>query len=297
MTDTPQPAPTVEAGAPRRIAEGIFVIEDRRVPLVPNIGIVLGSDKALVIDTGMGRANGEKVLAAARALAGSRQLILTLTHFHPEHGYGADAFEGKAEILYNRAQADELADKGEAYLDMFKGMGPSIAEALSGTRLVAADRLYDGSEHVLDLGGRKVLLKTWGKAHTRGDQVVWLPEERILFTGDLAEERTFPIFPWFPPNDIDIDGANWVKALDACLTLQPATVVPGHGDIGGDEILTGVRDYIVDVAARVKAARSDKSSDDEIVAALAPQIRAQHPDWHFPEWIDFAIRYQLAQPA
>ncbi len=156
MTDTPQnpPAPTVGAGAPRRIAEGVFVIEDHRVPLVPNIGIVVGSDKALVIDTGMGPANGEKVLAAARALAGSRQLMLTLTHFHPEHGYGADAFKGNAEILYNRAQADELADKGEAYLGMFKGMGPSIAEALSGTRLVAADRLYDGSEHVLDLGGR-----------------------------------------------------------------------------------------------------------------------------------------------
>ncbi len=299
MSDTnPQnpPAPTIEAGTPRQIADGIFLIEDRRVPLVPNIGIVLGNDKALVIDTGMGRANGERVLAAAKALAGSRQLILTLTHFHPEHGYGADAFKGTAEILYNKAQADELADKGEAYLAMFKGMGPSVAEALAGTNLVAADRLYDGSEHVLDLGGRKVLLKTWGKAHTRGDQIVYLPAEKVLFTGDLAEERTFPIFPWFPPNDTDIDGGNWVKALDDCLGLQPRTVVPGHGDIGGTEILMGVRDYIIDVAARVKAARSGKGTEDEIVATLAPQIKAQHPDWHFPEWIDFAIRYQLAQP-
>ncbi|MFE0019283.1 MBL fold metallo-hydrolase [Mesorhizobium sp. NPDC059054] len=298
MSDnTPNPpAPTVEANAPRRIADGVFVIEDRRVPLVPNIGIVLGNEKALVIDTGMGRRNGERVLAAARALAGSRPLILTLTHFHPEHGYGADAFKGNAEIVYNRAQADELADKGEAYLGMFKGMGPSIAEALAGTELVAADRLYADAEHLLDLGGRKVLLKSWGKAHTRGDQIVYLPDERVLFTGDLAEEKTFPIFPWFPPNDMDIDAGNWVKALDDCLALQPSTVVPGHGDIGGAAILTGVRDYIVDVAAKVAAARGE-GSDEQIVAALAPRIRAQHPDWHFPEWIDFAIRYQLAQQA
>jgi len=297
MSDNPQnpPAPTVEAGATRQIADGVFVVEDRRIPLVPNIGIVVGNDKALVIDTGMGRENGERVLAAARALAGSRQLILTLTHFHPEHGYGADAFEGNAEILYNRAQAEELASKGEAYLEMFKGMGPAIADALSGTRLVAADRLYEGKEHLLDLGGRKVLLKTWGKAHTRGDQIVYLPEDGILFTGDLAEESTFPIFPWFPPHDVDIDGDNWVRALNDCIALQPRTVVPGHGDIGGLDILTGVRNYIVDVAAKVKAARNGRS-EDEIVATLAPQIRSEHPDWHFPEWIDFAIRYRLAQP-
>lgn len=289
------PAPTVDAGTPREIANGVFVIEDHRVPLVPNIGVILGNDRALVVDTGMGRGNGERVLAAARSLAGARELVLTLTHFHPEHGYGADAFKGKAEIVYNKSQADELADKGSAYLDMFKGMGPSIADALADTALVAADWLYDDAEHVLDLGGRKVLLKTWGKAHTRGDQIVYLPEEQILFTGDLAEEKTFPIFPWFPPNDMDINANNWVSALNDCLALKLETVVPGHGDIGGAEILTGVRDYIIDVAARVKAAAGSKRTDEELVAELAPQIRSQHPDWHFPEWIDFAIRYQLAQ--
>lgn len=289
------PAPTVDAASPREIANGVFVIEDHRVPLVPNIGIILGDDRALVVDTGMGRKNGERVLAAARALAGSRELLLTLTHFHPEHGYGADAFKGNAEIVYNKAQADELADKGEAYLAMFKGMGPSIADALADTTLVAADRVYADADHRLDLGGREVLLKTWGKAHTRGDQAVYLPGEQILFTGDLAEEKTFPIFPWFPPHDMDIDGDNWVSALDDCLAWKPKVVVPGHGDIGGPEILAGVRDYIVDVAARVKAAAGSRKTDEEIVAELAPRIGSRHPDWHFPEWIDFAIRYQLAQ--
>jgi glyoxylase-like metal-dependent hydrolase (beta-lactamase superfamily II) len=296
MTDTP-PAPTVDTTAIREIAKDVHVILDRRVPLVPNIGVVLGATKALVIDTGMGLANGRAVLEAARHLAGARELLLTITHFHPEHGYGAEAFKGVAKIIYNKAQADEFADKGQPYLDMFKTMGPAVAEALADTKLVSADELYEGGEHVIDLGGRSALLKTWGKAHTRGDQIVFLPDANILFTGDLAEEKTFPIFPWFPPNDMDIDGANWLHVLDECLALQPKIVVPGHGEIGDAAILTDVRDYIADVADRVKQSAATGKSDDEMIAELSPAIKAAHPDWHFPEWIDFAIRYFSAQQA
>jgi len=289
---TPLP-PMVDATALREIDSGVWMIADRRVPLVPNIGIVVGDHSVLVIDTGMGSANGARVLDVARKLADGRKLYLTITHFHPEHGYGAEPFKGVAEILYNAAQGEELAAKGEGYLGMFKGMGPDVAAALADTRLVAADTLYEGGEHTLDLGGKKVVLKTWGRAHTRADQIVFLPEQRILFTGDLAEEKTFPIFPWFPPEDVDIDAGNWVHALDECLAMQPALVVPGHGDVGGAEILSDVRDYILDVGNRVS--KAGDASADEMVADIGPQVRAAHPDWHFPEWIDFAIRYFAAQ--
>jgi glyoxylase-like metal-dependent hydrolase (beta-lactamase superfamily II) len=299
MTDAsanagPRP-PDVDPAGLREIASGVFVIPDRRVPLVPNIGIVLGSDAALVVDTGMGPANGQKVLDAARRVAGDRRLILTITHFHPEHGFGAQAFRGAARILYNRAQRDELQAKGAAYLGMFRSFGPGVAAALEGTELVMPDETYDGASHALDLGGRKIELRTWGLAHTRGDQVVWLPAERILFTGDLAEERIFPIFPWFPPDDADLDATRWAGILAELESWNPAIVVPGHGDVGGPEILAAVRGYIVDLDQRVTAARRTGKEADAIVAELAPKVRAEHPDWSSPEWIDFAIRYYAAQ--
>jgi glyoxylase-like metal-dependent hydrolase (beta-lactamase superfamily II) len=295
MSDTSSnaapPAPIVDPSAITEIAAGVFVIRDRRIPLVPNIGIILGARAVLVVDTGMGPANGEKVLDAAKRIAGSRPLILTLTHFHPEHGFGAQVFKGAAKIRYNRSQRDELEAKGEGYLGMFKTFGPHVAAALAGTRIVQPDEVYDGAATTIDLGGRSVELRTWGLAHTAGDQVVWLPEERILFTGDLAEERMFPIFPWFPPNDADIDGARWAQILTELLGWNPAIVVPGHGDVGGAEILTAVRDYIVDLGNRVAAERTAGKDADEVVAALAPKIRAEHRDWSAPEWIDFAIKY------
>jgi len=285
------PPPNVDPTAVKEVSKGVFVITDRRIPFVPNIGIILGEDAALVVDTGMGPANGAKVLDAARKIAGRRRLILTLTHFHPEHGYGAQVFKGIAEIRYNRAQRDELAAKGRTYLDMFKTFGPGLATALEGTEIVFPDEVYDGDSLTIDLGGQKVELRTWGKAHTGGDQIVWLPRERILFTGDLAEERMFPIFPWFPPNDTDIDAACWTKILSELESWKPAVVVPGHGDLGGPEILVAVRDYLLDVERRVFAERKSGKDADAIVASLAPKIRSEHADWSAPEWIDFAIRY------
>jgi glyoxylase-like metal-dependent hydrolase (beta-lactamase superfamily II) len=285
------PAPTVDPTALKEIAPGVYVITDRRVPLVPNIGIILGNDAVLVVDTGMGPANGQKVLDSAKKLAGGKPLILTLTHFHPEHGFGAQVFKGVARIHYNRAQRDELAAKGEGYLGMFKTFGPGVAEALEGTNLVEPDDVYEGASASIDLGGRTVELRTWGLAHTGGDQVVWLPKERILFAGDLAEERIFPIFPWFPPNDADIDGARWARVLGELIAWNPAIVVPGHGDIGGAEILKAVRDYMLDLGRRVAVERKAGKDADAIVASLGPKVRAEHPDWSAPEWIDFAIRY------
>jgi glyoxylase-like metal-dependent hydrolase (beta-lactamase superfamily II) len=291
----PPPPPNVDPEGIREIASGVFVIPDRRVPLVPNIGIVLGTDAALVVDTGMGPANGRKVLDAAKRVAGGRRLILTVTHFHPEHGFGAQAFKGAAHIFYNRAQRDELKAKGEAYLGMFNGFGPGVAAALEGTEIVMPDEVYDGASTTLDLGGRAVELRTWGLAHTRGDQVVWLPHERIVFTGDLAEERIFPIFPWFPPDDADLDAARWADILGEILGWRPAIVVPGHGDIGGPEILQAVRDYMLDLGKRVAAERKAGKEADAIVAELSPTVRAEHPDWDSPEWIDFAIRYYASR--
>jgi hypothetical protein len=108
------PAPHVDPTALKEIASGVYVITDRRVRLVPNIGIIFGSGSALVVDTGMGPVKGQKVLGCAKKLAGGRPLILTLTHFHPEHGFGAQVFKGSCRVTaisqLVRAGMDRLRD-------------------------------------------------------------------------------------------------------------------------------------------------------------------------------------------
>lgn len=296
MDDT-LPPPNVDPSALSEIAKGVFVIGDRRVPLVPNIGVVLGEDAALVVDTGMGPANGERVLKIAKDLAGSRPLKLTLTHFHPEHGFGAQAFKGVAKIIYNEAQRDELTRKGEAFLGMFRTFGPGVAAALEGTRIVEPDEVYSGPSAAIDLGGRSVELRAAGKSHTLGDQTVHVPDCGVVFMGDLAEEGMFPIFPWFPPDEVDIDAVNWARVLSMISTEAPRIVVPGHGSQGGAEILATVRDYIVGLGRRVKSRLDKQEQADAVVAALGPEVRSEHAGWSQPEWVDFAIRYFAATGA
>jgi glyoxylase-like metal-dependent hydrolase (beta-lactamase superfamily II) len=283
--------PRVNPGVVTKIRPGIWVIPDGGVPLVPNIGIVLGEHSALVVDCGMGPANGRAVLDAAKQLAGNRRLFLTLTHFHPEHGFGAQSFAADATILYSAAQRDELAAKGPAYLGMFRGFGPDVAGALEGTVLVPPHIAYEGAGCDIDLGGRRVQLRTWGMAHTAGDQVVALPSEGVIFMGDLAENGIFPIFPWFPPDDTNIDAVRWIEVLRACEAERPDIVVPGHGAVGGVEILAAVRTYLEALSMEVAAQRSKGATVDETLAKLGPAVIAAHQGWQAPEWVELAIRY------
>ncbi len=290
------PAPTVVEDGITEIADGVWVIPDRRVPLVPNIGVIVGGEAVLVVDTAMGPANGHRVLAAAKEKAGGKPLLLTITHFHPEHGFGAQVFRDEARIVYNGDQRQELQDKGAGYVELFKTFGPAVAEALEGVELVDPHDVYDG-ETTLDLGGRTVQLRTWGVAHTRSDQVVWLPEERILFTGDLVEERIFPIYPYFPPDDADVDGSLWIEVLRRLEELDPAIVVPGHGAVGDASMIAVAREFHEALRDETQRLAGEGLDVEHVVARLEPELHARHPDWEQPEWIGFGIRSFYARTA
>jgi glyoxylase-like metal-dependent hydrolase (beta-lactamase superfamily II) len=131
--------PIVEITQVRELARDLVVIPNRSVELVPNIGVIGGDHSVLVVETGMGPRNAEKVLAFATEYAKGRKLYLTTTHFHPEHAFGAQAFADEATYLVNGAQAADLAGKGPGYLEMFRGLGASIARQLEGVELVTPD--------------------------------------------------------------------------------------------------------------------------------------------------------------
>lgn len=281
MTESPL---LVQAGAAVEIAPGVHVIPDRRINLVPNVGFVAGDRALLVVDTGMGPANGDVVLAEARRLAGEREVLLTLTHFHPEHGFGAQSFTGTATIVYNASQARELEASGEEFVELFRTFGPEVAEMLEGVSLVPPDRTYEGTTE-LDLGGRTVELRELGGAHTAGDQVVLVPDAGVLFAGDLVENRFFPIV--FGDT---ADGPAWIETLDRLAALGAATVVPGHGEVGGPELIDAFRAYLVDVRESVRSRMQAGEDVESIAAGLGPEIRERYASWDNPEWIDFAIR-------
>jgi glyoxylase-like metal-dependent hydrolase (beta-lactamase superfamily II) len=286
MVEYTHPDPVVRVSEVEEIGRDILVIPNNNVQLVPNIGLIGGSEALLVVDTGMGPGNAQQVLELARECAGGRRLYLTTTHFHPEHAFGAQAFSGEATFLMNRAQADELATKGLGYLEMFRGLGAPVARELEGVELVTPDVIYDNS-HTLDLGDRVAHLRATGRAHSRGDQVVVVDD--VMFTGDLVETGQFAIFPWFPPHDTDVSGTRWIEVLSQLAATRPTTIVPGHGNIGGPELLDDVRHYLETLRDETWRRHDSQVPPDTIVEEVRAVMLDLHPDWAGQEWIESGV--------
>ncbi|EJL77543.1 Zn-dependent hydrolase, glyoxylase [Polaromonas sp. CF318] len=277
------------------VSPGVQVIEDRdQIVLVPNITLISGSDAVLVVDTGLGPDSARRVLQVARRLAGTRRLYLTTTHFHPEHGFGAQVFKGEATIIYNRAQRDELLKKGPAYLRLFSerlGVGAALKEV----RFVAPDIVYE-REAEIDLGGRTVRLNHYGRAHTLGDQVISVPEQGVFIFGDLLETKSFPIMPWFPEiQDTDVDPLNWREIFRTVERGHPQVVVPGHGRVGTAADLAAAARHLDTVHAEVARRCAAGQDLPTLQKELTPMLRAQHPDWDLPQWIPVSIQVYHAR--
>jgi len=275
--------PLVRSGVTRKVAENVYVIPDQRVNVIPNIAIIVGRDGVLVVDTGMGPRNAETVLGEVKKITSKPVAYLTITHFHPEHGMGAQAFPASTIVIYPTAQKIELLEKGTAMINQFSGVSTGIADLLKPVK-IRMPKITFSEEAEIDLGDFPVRLLHWGSSHTRGDEFVFLPKQSIVFGGDVVVNRFFPIMA-----DSDSSGTNWIEILDRLEKLHPAIVVPGHGEIGDVSLITALRDYLVFVRDRVQQMKSQGSSVADVENKLTPEVRAKYKDWDNPDWIKNAI--------
>src|SRR5579862_4870389 len=99
----PPPDPLVKENATVKVSDHVYVIPDFSVPLVPNVGIIVGQKATLVVDTGLGPRNGQAILREVAVVSRNTNLFVVSTHFHPEHALGEAAFPSGAMIVRARA--------------------------------------------------------------------------------------------------------------------------------------------------------------------------------------------------
>ena len=275
-------APIVAPNGITEIAGGVWVIPDAdHTLLVPNIGIIVGARATLVIDTGFGADNARAVMQEARRLSAGRPVYLTHTHCHPEHGFGANVVAGEVTIVYNEAQWNELQEKGPVLLRMFRNQIPALAPMLDGVEFVRPHIRYTGLL-ALDLGdGQTVEFREFGGAHSRGDQGILVRGSKsVLFTGDLIEERYFGIL-----GDSESHVLPWIDRLNRFEQLQPEIVVPGHGRMGGPELIANYRAYFELARRRVGELRgAGDLKEAEIIERVTAELLDLHPDWDNRNW-------------
>src|SRR5687768_15603398 len=124
--------PLVREGKTVKISGHVHVIPDELVPMVPNVGIVVGSKATLIVDPGMGRRSGEIVLREAQKLSRNTEFHIVNTHFHPEHTTGEAGFPASAKVIRAVAQQQDVEEMGMKWVQNFASRSPAIAEVLQG---------------------------------------------------------------------------------------------------------------------------------------------------------------------
>lgn len=261
--------PIVKTEGLRQVSPHVYIIPDNSVPLVPNVGFVIGERGILVIDTGLGPRNGSAVLEVAKELGGSRALYLVTTHFHPEHDLGAQVFPESTTLIRSNDEAKDIAEFGLQLAQVFARRSAINAELLKDADFRKANVTFD-RDYALDLGGVKVQLIAMGANHTRGDTAIWVESDRVLFSGDVAM-RAQPAFA-SPYSTI----GQWLSSLDKLEALKPAVIVPSHGPTGDAAFISGYRNYLIEVrdrtAADKKAGRNADQTTETVTAAMAERF-------------------------
>ena len=266
------PAPIVKVEGLRQVSPHVHIIPDNSVPLVPNVGYIVGDRAVLVIDTGMGPRNGAAVYEVAKKLAGDKPLYLVTTHIHPEHDLGAQAFPDTIKLIRSTDQLKDIAESGLKLAEIFAKRSEINAELLKGADFRKADITFE-KDYDLDLGGVHAKLTAMGANHTLGDTIIWLESERVLFSGDIAM-RAQPAFA-----SIHSSRRQWLVSLDKLEALKPAIIVPSHGPTGdGTVFINGYRTYLVEVRDRTEAEKRAGRSVDQAVEAVTAAFGDRAPD-------------------
>ncbi|MFJ8827583.1 MBL fold metallo-hydrolase [Streptomyces sp. NPDC102467] len=195
-----------------------------------NAGLVVGNDATVLVDTAATEYRARALRATVQRLVPDGPDYVVNTHFHGDHVFGNGLFLPRATIVANERTRADAATAGLALC----GLWPDVDW---GYLVPALPTLTFRDALTLRAGGLTVELLRLGPAHTAGDVVAWIPQRRVVFTGDLVWSGVTPYVLMG-----SVEGS--LRALDELRALGATTVVPGHGAPGGPELFDRTEEYL-----------------------------------------------------
>ena len=237
---------------PHKLAEGVWAAMTKGGA---NAGWFLLGDSVVAVDAGRSETDAEELLSAIAKTTGKKTVsYLVLTNDFGPHVGGAVAFV--------RHGASIVCDEKFA-----AGFQEVMAKAGSPSPVLGV-----GMRLVLGSAGRHVILRHLGPANSAGDLALFLVEEKVLFSGDLAESVLLP--PLFSKT---IDPEGWIAALTVLGNLNPRVLVPGYGPIGPPEGIAATRDYLEHASTAAQTIVSENIKDDFLPTRLnQPDIQVRN---------------------
>lgn len=222
-----------------------------------NAGIIVDGDASLLVDTLYDlKLTGEMLATMRRSLPAAAQIdLLVNTHANGDHCYG-NQLVGEARIIASARAAEEMLELPPASMALLLQQAPYLGALGEFARRIFGSFAFENItpllpaqtfEGQLDLhvGSKEVRLLEVGPAHTRGDTLVYVPGDRVLFSGDILFIEGHPIM-WAGPV------GNWIRACERILDLDVATIVPGHGPITDKQGVARLKGYWEYLLAEVR---------------------------------------------
>ncbi len=239
----------------------------------PNTGIVIGDDAVMVIDTQATPVMAQDVIRRIREVTDKPIRYVVLSHYHAVRVLGASGYRPE-HVIASRDTYDLIVERGEQDMKSEIERFPRLFRAVESVPGLTWPTLVFERRLTLWLGKLQIEVMQLGRGHTKGDTVVWLPQEKILFSGDLVEYDATPYTG-------DAYLTDWPATLDAIARLQPEQLVPGRGaTLRTREAvaagLEGTRAFVTEMFAAVKrgvgAGKDLRTVYKETYAALRPRF-------------------------
>lgn len=242
----------------------------------PNTGVIVGDDGVMVIDTQATPHMAAQVVERIREVTDKPVKFILLSHYHAVRVLGAAAYQAD-NVIASRLTYEMIVERGQQDWESEFVRFPRLFEGhesipgLTWPTIVFDDRL------TVDLGNRKVEIMHVGKGHTQGDTIAWLPEQRILYAGDLVEYGATPYTG-------DAHLTDWPDTLQRLRDMKPEKMVPGRGDAllnpaQCDEALEMTQAFITDLFDTAKEGRDNGSDLKTVFDACKQRMDPKYGDW------------------
>lgn len=224
-----------------------------------NAGFIVSEEGALVIDSLMTPALATRLLSEIRRVTKAPIRYLVDTHYHGDHVFGNQYFV-PAPIIGHSNCRRELIEKFDANMNRYTTGRPELIPELAQIRMTLPDVTFEERMDIR-LGDREINLIYLGRAHSAGDILLHLPQDGVLYAGDIAFHRILPAFP---------DGhiTKWLAVMDQTRDLDFETIVPGHGPVGTKADFDEARELMAQLHGEIRRGFDAGKSETETAQAV-----------------------------
>jgi glyoxylase-like metal-dependent hydrolase (beta-lactamase superfamily II) len=240
----------------------------------PNTGVIIGDDSVMIVEAQATPRLARKVIECVRSVTDKPISHVVLTHYHAVRVLGASAY-GAREIIMSDAAAAMVEERGQEDWDSEFGRFPRLFQGHEEIPGLTRPTTTFSDSMTVYLGKRRVDILTLGRAHTAGDAVVWVPDQEVMFTGDIVEYHSACYCG-------DGHFADWPETLANIAAFEPKAIAPGRGDaLVGEEMVAKalaatadfVRSTYKPVARVVARGGSLKQAWDAVRAECDPKFK------------------------